>query len=45
MPFLPHPILCVFIYDLRWEDTDVPWDDLNEDGASESEEDNDDDDD
>jgi len=28
-----------------WEDTDVPWDDLDEDGASEPEEDNDDDDD
>lgn len=29
--------------DLRWEDTDVPWDELDEDGGSEVEEDDDDD--
>ncbi len=31
--------------DVRWEETDVPWDDLDEDGVSEPEEDEDDDDD
>jgi hypothetical protein len=30
--------------DLRWDDTDVPWDGIDEDGASEPEEDDDDDD-
>lgn len=31
--------------DLRWDDTDVPWDELDEDGASEPEEDDDSDED
>lgn len=31
--------------DLRWEDAEVPWNDLDEEGASEPEEDSDADDD
>lgn len=31
--------------DLRWDDTDVPWDELDEDGASDPEEDDDSDED
>ena len=46
VPFSPHSILCVFMCcDLRWEDAEVPWNDLDDEGASEPEEDSDGDDD